>query len=91
MLKRFLSLIAVAAVFATMAPANALTLTNHRITSYNVCYTKLLRKEGAVELLTKVEEGFELPIAILRNPGDCTGTSSLVAPYLYSLSSRCVV
>jgi CRP/FNR family cyclic AMP-dependent transcriptional regulator len=47
-------------------------------------------KEGAVELLTKVEDGFELPIAILRNPGDCTGTSSLVAPYLYSLSSRCV-
>ena len=46
-------------------------------------------KEGAVELLTKVEDGFELPIAILRNPGDCAGTSSLVAPYLYSLSSRC--
>jgi CRP-like cAMP-binding protein len=47
-------------------------------------------KEGAVELLTKVEEGFELPIAIFRNPGDCTGTSSLVAPYVYSLNSRCV-
>jgi CRP/FNR family cyclic AMP-dependent transcriptional regulator len=49
-----------------------------------------LLKEGAVELLSKVENGFELPIAILRNPGDCTGTSSLVAPFLYSLSSRCV-
>ena len=47
-------------------------------------------KEGAVELLTKVEDGFELPIAIFRNPGDCTGTSSLVAPYVYSLNSRCV-
>jgi CRP-like cAMP-binding protein len=46
-------------------------------------------KEGAVELLTQVEDGFELPIAILRKPGDCAGTSSLVAPYLYSLSSRC--
>ena len=34
MLKRFLSLIAVAAVFATMAPANALTLTNHDTTHY---------------------------------------------------------
>jgi CRP-like cAMP-binding protein len=45
-------------------------------------------KEGAVELLTQVEDGFELPIAILRKPGDCAGTSSLVAPYLYSLSSR---
>jgi CRP-like cAMP-binding protein len=47
-------------------------------------------KEGAIELLTKVEDGFELPIAIFRNPGDCTGTSSLVAPYIYSLNSRCV-
>jgi CRP-like cAMP-binding protein len=46
-------------------------------------------KEGAVELLTQVEDGFELPIAILRNPGACAGTSSLVPPYLYSLSSRC--
>ena len=47
-------------------------------------------KEGALELLTKVEDGFELPIAIFRNPGDCTGTSSLVEPYIYSLNSRCV-
>jgi CRP-like cAMP-binding protein len=47
-------------------------------------------KEGAVELLTKVEDEFELPIAIFRNPGDCTGTSSLVEPYIYSLNSRCV-
>jgi len=47
-------------------------------------------KEGAIELLTKVETGFDLPIAIFRNPGDCTGTSSLVEPYIYSLNSRCV-
>ena len=47
-------------------------------------------KEGAIELLTKVEDGFELPIAIFRNPGDCTGTSALVEPYIYSLNSRCV-
>ncbi|MBW2054517.1 MAG: cyclic nucleotide-binding domain-containing protein [Deltaproteobacteria bacterium] len=46
-------------------------------------------KEGAVELLTQVEDGFELPIAMLRNPGECTGTSSLVAPYVYNLNSRC--
>ena len=46
--------------------------------------------EGAVELLTEVEDGFDLPIAIFRNPGDCTGTSSLVEPYIYSLNSRCV-
>jgi len=47
-------------------------------------------KEGAVELLTKVEDGFELPIAIFRNPGDCIGTSALVEPYIYSLNSRSV-
>lgn len=46
-------------------------------------------KEGAVELLTKVDDGFELPIAMLRKPGEITGTSSLVAPYEYSLNSRC--
>ena len=51
-------------------------------------------RQGAVELLTKVNDDlvdydFELPIAILRNPGDCTGTSSLLDPYKYSLSARC--
>ena len=46
-------------------------------------------KEGAVELLTTVDDDLELPIAMLRNPGDCTGTSSLVPPYEYSLSARC--
>ncbi|MEN8210838.1 MAG: cyclic nucleotide-binding domain-containing protein [Thermodesulfobacteriota bacterium] len=47
-------------------------------------------KEGKVELLTSVNDSFELPIAILRNPGDCVGMSSFVAPYKYSLSARCV-
>jgi CRP-like cAMP-binding protein len=47
-------------------------------------------KEGEVELLTSVNDSFELPIAILRNPGDCVGMSSFVAPYKYSLSARCV-
>jgi CRP-like cAMP-binding protein len=51
-------------------------------------------KKGAVELLTRVNDDlvnndFELPIAILRTPGDCSGTSSLVEPYIYSLSARC--
>ena len=46
-------------------------------------------KNGAVELITTVNDSFELPIAILRNPGDCAGTSALVSPYKYSLSSRC--
>ena len=51
--------------------------------------TLFVLKEGAVELITTVNDDFELPIAILRNPGDCTGTSSLLEPYLYSLSARC--
>ena len=51
-------------------------------------------KQGAVELLTTVNDdlvnnNFELPIAILRNPGDCTGTSCLLEPHIYSLSARC--
>jgi CRP-like cAMP-binding protein len=51
-------------------------------------------KQGAVELLLRVNDdpdndNFELPIAILRHPGDCTGTSALVAPHEYSLSARC--
>lgn len=46
-------------------------------------------KEGAVELLTTVD-AVELPITILRSPGDCFGSSALVAPYKYSLSARAV-
>ena len=45
---------------------------------------------GAVELMTTVEKGFDLPISILRKPGDVFGTSALVPPYQYSLSARCV-
>ncbi len=48
-----------------------------------------LLKEGKVELLTKIGEAIELPIDILRSKGSCFGTTILVAPYLYSLSSRC--
>jgi CRP-like cAMP-binding protein len=46
-------------------------------------------KEGAVELLTRVDDRFELPITILRTPGDCFGASAILAPYVYSLSARC--
>jgi CRP-like cAMP-binding protein len=45
--------------------------------------------KGAVELMTLVEQDFELPISILRNPGDVFGSSALVPPYQYSLSARC--
>ena len=45
-------------------------------------------KDGAVELLTSVDE-VELPITIVRKPGNCFGTSTLVPPHQYSLSARC--
>jgi CRP-like cAMP-binding protein len=47
-------------------------------------------RSGAVELMTTVEKDFDLPISILRQPGDVFGTSALVPPYQYSLSARCV-
>jgi CRP/FNR family cyclic AMP-dependent transcriptional regulator len=46
-------------------------------------------RQGSVELKTMVENDFELPISILRNPGDTFGTSALVPPYRYSLSASC--
>jgi CRP-like cAMP-binding protein len=46
----------------------------------------ILRK-GAVELATTVEKGFELPIALLRTPGDIFGSSALVPPFKYNLSA----
>jgi CRP-like cAMP-binding protein len=49
----------------------------------------ILRK-GSAELLTVIEREIELPISILRDPGDTFGTSALVPPYRYSLSARCV-
>jgi CRP-like cAMP-binding protein len=46
-------------------------------------------KNGAVELITQVENDFELPIATLRKPGEIVGTSALVSPCQYSLTARC--
>jgi CRP/FNR family transcriptional regulator len=46
--------------------------------------------KGAVELTTTVENDFELPISILRTAGEVLGVSSIVPPYCYSLSARCV-
>jgi len=47
-------------------------------------------KSGAVEMLTKVNGEYELPIKIIRSKGGSFGTSALVPPYQYSLSARCV-
>ena len=51
-------------------------------------------EQGAVELLTKINlndsyDDFELPIVILRDPGDFTGISALLEPYECSLTARC--
>ncbi len=46
-------------------------------------------KSGAVEMLTRVNDDFELPVSIFRSQGRCFGTSSLVPPHQYSLSARC--
>ena len=45
-------------------------------------------KSGAVEMLTRVNGEYELPIRRLRAEGSCFGTSALVAPHEYSLSAR---
>ena len=49
-----------------------------------------LVKEGAVELVIKVEDTIEIPIAIIRPDNGCLGIGALVEPYLYSLSARCL-
>jgi len=46
-------------------------------------------KTGAVEMLTKVNGEYELPINIIRSKDECFGTSALVPPHEYSLSARC--
>jgi len=47
-----------------------------------------LIKEGAVELLTVVDERIEIPIAMVRNKNGCIGIGALVPPFRYSLSAR---
>ncbi len=54
----------------------------------NVADKLYILKSGAVELLTTVDE-VELPINIVRNEGECFGTSTMVPPHQYSLSARC--
>ena len=48
-----------------------------------------LVKKGAVELLIKVQDAIEIPIAIMRPNNGCVGISVLVDPYRYTLSARC--
>jgi len=46
-------------------------------------------KKGAVELMTGAEHNLQLPISMLRDPGDIFGSHALIPPYQYSLSARC--
>jgi CRP-like cAMP-binding protein len=45
-------------------------------------------ENGAVELVTKVDDAVELQITTKRLPGSCIGSSALVPPHLYILSAR---
>ena len=47
-----------------------------------------LIKEGAIELLTVVDEKIEIPISMVRAKNGCFGISALVPPFRYSLSAR---
>ena len=48
-----------------------------------------LVEKGAVELLMKVQDTIEIPIAIMRPDNGCVGIGALVEPFLYTLSARC--
>jgi CRP-like cAMP-binding protein len=47
-----------------------------------------LIKEGAIELLTVVDERIEIPIAMVRTQNGCIGMAALVEPFRYTLSAR---
>ena len=49
-----------------------------------------LVKDGAVELLFKVEDAIEIPIAVIRPDNGSLGVGALIEPYRYSLSGRCL-
>lgn len=48
-----------------------------------------LIKKGAVELLIKVQDSIEIPIAVIRPDNGCIGIGTLVEPFRYTLSARC--
>ena len=52
--------------------------------------TIYLLKDGAIELVTRVEDAIEIPVAIIRPNNGCLGIGALVEPHLYSLSARCL-
>jgi CRP-like cAMP-binding protein len=48
-----------------------------------------LVKKGTVELLIKVEDTIEIPIALIRPDNGCVGIGALIEPFRYTLSARC--
>ena len=46
--------------------------------------------DGQIELVTRVENGIEIPVAIIRPDNGCLGIGALVEPHQYSLSARCL-
>jgi len=49
-----------------------------------------LVKDGAVELVIKVEDAIEIPIAVIRPDNGSLGVGALIEPYRYSLTGRCL-
>jgi len=47
-------------------------------------------EKGAVELITLVNDKFELPVAILKTPGSGFGMAALIHEADYNVSARCV-
>lgn len=48
-----------------------------------------LVEEGAVELVMRVNQDTEIPVALIRPGNGCVGVGALVKPYVYTLSARC--
>jgi CRP/FNR family transcriptional regulator len=49
-----------------------------------------LLKDGAIELVTRVEDTIEIPVTVIRPENGCLGIGALVEPHLYTLSARCL-
>jgi CRP-like cAMP-binding protein len=48
-----------------------------------------LLSSGTVELVTSINNSIELPVSMLREPGEMFGSSALIEPHIYSLTAKC--
>jgi CRP-like cAMP-binding protein len=48
-----------------------------------------LLSKGTVQLVTSVNNQIELPVSIVRDPGEMFGSSALIEPHLHTLTARC--